>query len=665
MGPAPRLPVSVETNNCRTILKNVSHIVARCQEPLESEGQFTDIVFPRERSATPPWMVEHMRSAQGGRQMCNQCTPPPIWQTENVIQKKPMLAGPEVSYGIPFRWSGSRMLAGDLWRTLSSLDLITQVNHSAWTLDEFIKRFTASSDSSEGLFKQPGTAPPPPSLLEEVIASKSRDGGENELWNGSAAGWVGCNKYNGTCYGVVSKNDWYGPTRGEVCLAAYTETVRAGSVNSSVFGIDICNLNARLNSLCLALKEAQKKVFEANCIYTGSCSIQSFVYTPGMYSSTNEDFVRGTVTNFYELYNMKPALSLAKTSKLSSFTTFENENLVCPMDTEQLAMRFRNEALTNMCASVQLERVQDALRIARTVVHLIVNVQFAIINMVLALLRLLIPSSLGVQPDEVVKEIQYWFTELVILLSESLKEIGNLFFRMLFDSGGFGTVMKQLMQAVCYLLNLILIVWNYTGCVVFKGFVLPLMEALVNILAAIIQLFSSDSGIITLLNSLIRYGRDVTCDTSIQCQFLHSDVLDLPDGALPVASRCWTDYTPGVDDSDSFACSRSDTCRVSTLLYGTDSKYGSLTDDGRQIVCDACPKQEGGLTNQFGCDTYTRQCTCNRLKRDRTSCTSNGECSITGGSSGDTSSSSPMCALVNDFSTGRSYGVSECLVSFK
>jgi hypothetical protein len=50
------------------------------------------------------------------------------------------------------------------------------------------------------------------------------------------------------------------------------------------------------------LKAAQGKVFEANCIFAGVCAPQVFVYSPGMYSSSNKDFVRGTVSSFYEMF---------------------------------------------------------------------------------------------------------------------------------------------------------------------------------------------------------------------------------------------------------------------------------------------------------------------------------------------------------------------------
>ena len=103
------------------------------------------------------------------------------------------------------------------------------------------------------------------------------------------------------------------------------------------------------------------------------------------------------------------------------------------------------------------------------------------------------------------------------------------------------------------------------------------------------------------------------CNNTFQCGYPTSTQEDPEFGALPVASRCWADYSPEVDTSDSFACTPSDTCRVSDMDFGTTlNEFGSLVEDGNQVVCDACPMQPGGLVNQFGCDTFTKQCTCNR-----------------------------------------------------
>ena len=61
----------------------------------------------------------------------------------------------------------------------------------------------------------------------------------------------------------------------------------------------------------------------------------------------------------------------------------------------------------------------------------------------------------------------------------------------------------------------------------------------------------------------------------------------------------------------------------------------------------------GGLVNSFGCDIYTKQCTCNRPKLERSYCTSNAECWLEG-------DAAASCELVGDFTTGSSYGTMPC-----
>jgi hypothetical protein len=101
-----------------------------------------------------------------------------------------------------------------------------------------------------------------------------------------------------------------------------------------------------------------------------------------------------------------------------------------------------------------------------------------------------------------------------------------------------------------------------------------------------------------------------------------------------------------VDDTSSYACSASDTCSSSTLDYGQ-------TDNERQNICGACPRTAGGEVNQYGCDTYSKQCTCSRPNTVADRCTTNSECEIQG-------SDPTHCALVNDFTTGASYGTLQC-----
>ena len=634
--PARLDPIITDTQKCRTVEKNHTHIIARCDFGGATGEQ--NVTMQREMSQAPTWMMQYMKSR---RQKCDTCkTDPHTWRVE--LGTNSMPAGPEVSYGIPFRWSASRLLAADVRKVLcgnnhnNTAECAALLNIPEWSLDNFINNFV---DSPEKLFD--AQVSPTQSTLDILTNKLSNKPDEDALWDGAGAGWVACSKYNGTCYGTVSKNNWYSEDRGTHCVNAFTEQVRNGNINSTTFGIDICNLNSKLNNLCLTLKTAQTLVFEGNCIFAGACSPQSFIYTPSVYSIINEDFVRGTVTNFYENYN--------QLREDGSFTVLDNNQLICRNTDEEVDLINRNEAFTSKCSSVQLERLQDGIRIARKVAHLIVESSFIVINMVFSLMRLLVPDGSFI--DEVIKEIEFWFTRLIVLVFETLKEVGNMIFRLLFDTGGFGTVIKNIIEVMCWMVNLALEAFNMIVCPIMANVVSPILGFFLDIIGFVVYTFVPHAtGVLTKIIELNGNISRMECNYSVNCNLTLHSRPDLPDGANPVATRCWADYIPGLDETDAFSCSAADTCKKSTLLTGQTT---GGEDDGRQIVCDACPRQGGLVTNQFGCDTLTKQCTCNRPKRDRTTCTSNDQCYLTG-------DNPSICKLVNDFSTGASYGSMEC-----
>lgn len=110
MGRAVHVPPPVSTATtqiCRKIHTNFTHVVVRCAG---AQNTYTDYELPKEKSAAPDWMVERLRTEK--RQKCDVCSAVPVWRTEDGMQDLPH--GPEVSYGIPFRWSASRLLAAEL-----------------------------------------------------------------------------------------------------------------------------------------------------------------------------------------------------------------------------------------------------------------------------------------------------------------------------------------------------------------------------------------------------------------------------------------------------------------------------------------------------------------------------------------------------------------------
>lgn len=141
---------------------------------------------------------------------------------------------------------------------------------------------------------------------------------------------------------------------------------------------------------------------------------------------------------------------------------------------------------------------------------------------------------------------------------------------------------------------------------------------LASFIGRIVYFFKLDETIINEIYKIVNYLSRIQCNESIPCDFPSSETFDTEFGALPVASRCWADYSPNIDETDAFSCSASDTCRVSKMDFGNSlDSMGFLVEDGNQIVCDSCPLQPGNLVNQYGCDVYTKQCTCNRCEIPR------------------------------------------------
>jgi hypothetical protein len=211
------------------------------------------------------------------------------------------------------------------------------------------------------------------------------------------------------------------------------------------------------------LKAAQGKVFEANCIFAGVCAPQVFVYSPGMYSSSNQDFVRGTVSSFYEMFKQ---VSIREEDEFRAFA-FSNQTLdndmVCPMDNMEWELKVRNQAMKKGCASVQIDGLKKSLSMLRIIVDTIVNAFYMTMQIIVCLFRLLLPLNGDVEVGQILAEIEFWFNQLILLIVQSIKELANMLFNLIFSSGPLSSVMKTILQWVCKIVQLILWVWNETG----------------------------------------------------------------------------------------------------------------------------------------------------------------------------------------------------------
>lgn len=592
--PAKSVP-KLQRANCHTTYKNVTHVVAYCSSP---NGIITEreIVMSRERSKAPQWILDNLNTL---RRRCDTCSAPPTYVVSNLEDSGEIFTSvaPETSYGIPFRWSASRMLAADLKSLLCGSHHNTTaaceslVNTPEWEIQKFINHFF---DDAEKL-----TDPPIyPSLLSPTNAATLQSWNrpdETTLWNGADTGWVACNVWNNTCYKGIAKSDWYGPYRTQVCMDTFQQAVDDGLVNQSTIPLDICNLNDQLDSLCRRVQSAKFAVAEANCIVTGECLPRSFFYSPGMYSTSNQGFVREAVAQFYDRY--------------AADATFIDggvvSNRVCKVDPEEEALRIRNNKLQKNCASVLLQTNVDNLEGLRSIVDSIVKIIIYTIQVFVTLLKMIWTAA--EKMASVLAELEYWFIRLWGEIVEIVRELGNMMFRLIFDDG---SLLKELIKLMCRWVNDIINAFSEISCFFMNTFVIGPVRGYRALLDGVSKVIFGCCGIsnhIRDVENTIRYLEERQCRIeNINCDITKPSS-DIPSGTLPIATSCWADYIPEVDDSNSLACTPSDTC-----------KLDSLSND--ETVCSMCPLASSSFINTYGCDTLTKRCTCSRPKTTRTAC---------------------------------------------
>ena len=115
------------------------------------------------------------------------------------------------------------------------------------------------------------------------------------------------------------------------------------------------------------------------------------------------------------------------------------------------------------CASVQMDSLKKSLFMLRTIVDTIVQSLYIIMQIIVCLFRFALPLNGEVEMGQIMSELEFWFNELVIKIVESVKQLANLLFNMIFSTGPLGSVMKTILQWVCKILQTIIWIWNETG----------------------------------------------------------------------------------------------------------------------------------------------------------------------------------------------------------
>jgi hypothetical protein len=183
-----------------------------------------------------------------------------------------------------------------------------------------------------------------------------------------------------------------------------------------------------------------------------------------MYSSSNKDFVRGTVTSFYEMFKQLSVRggSNNEDEELQDFRAFAfgnntlDEEKVCPMDDLEWQLKVRNQAMKRGCASEQMDGLKQSLFAVRVVVDTVVRTMFLILEIIVCLFRLLIPGNGESEYAQIMAELDFLFNELINTIIEAAKQLANMLFNLIFSSGDLGAAMKEIVMALCKMVQFML-----------------------------------------------------------------------------------------------------------------------------------------------------------------------------------------------------------------
>lgn len=164
------------------------------------------------------------------------------------------------------------------------------MNVSEWTLTNFLQNYFQSPERLV-TNHDPDVRKESKTLLEVLDdrdanpPSKMQEEFEKKMWESTP--WVACSKKGG-CTGTMTKQEWLND-RGGMCGRKIVEHLSANPDDLAV-GLDLCNVNSQMDSLCKLILESVLKVKEINCISTGGdvCLPKTYFYTPSTFSTSNQ-----------------------------------------------------------------------------------------------------------------------------------------------------------------------------------------------------------------------------------------------------------------------------------------------------------------------------------------------------------------------------------------
>jgi hypothetical protein len=608
----------VSGSGCWKIADTPTENIMRCRNV--NNGQ-QNISWPKKNIKIPYLMVnQSMRR----RQKCSQCSPPPAFVYANVQgTAKPMPAA-EVGYGRPFKWETARMLAGDLRFFLcGNATECAHLQADVWTLNHFLQKYFKSpadlvnkpSNNNNSTKYMPNV-----SSFQDIVKEHDKrnqaevdgyvDWYEKYLWEQEA--WVICTQNGSNCSGTMSKSQWMDDRVGQ--CSNNVASFLSANPESLAINIDLCNINGQMDSVCKDILDSVLRITNINCILSGkdTCLEKGFFYTPSVFSSSNQEFVRSTVTSFYQRFDTD----------------------VCTADSRTQELIAQNSRLATKCTAVLLEPLKKGLEGARDVVDVVMNIVFDMLMITTDLMQLVV--AVGDTMQQLVQDLMYWFQQLITDMAKTLEQIGNVLYKALLENSPLGSSFRKAVQDMCSVVEWIAnYIWSYFLCYITKVFVpiaadfLVVLLGVIDVIMAVLNLIANafgqsipNSDIILKVTGVVKEVRDfvqqnLECGKTYKFNCYPESTFSPRTASLPVATRCWAGFQPDAGDASILSCTRADTC-YQEGLSGTGASV--------PVVCDACPRTVAEDFLPFACSPLTKRCTCGVQKYERTRCTTHEQC---------------------------------------
>jgi hypothetical protein len=438
----PQASAKVSTTRCVKQSETEDSMNVTCEDG-------SSITLAKEKSTPLDAMVEAVKTT---RTKCSQCSPPPTF-----VNSKGVNIQPESSFGIPFRFSASRMAAADLRRLVcdgmgGEQNCSKVLRPAAWTANNFMQTLlTSPSDLFSGEPETSNTAP-------MQVASTWPD-----------SDWVFCNTTEalkaGNCMGRIPEASWR-KDRFQTCYKSIRDATRdSPEVMSSV---DVCLIDSNLQDLCTAIDRAQVLVREANCLASGSpkCALKPFLYQPSAWDVSNREFVHSSVTHFYK--------------RISPSTCPDHSSVI----------KENNQAMKSRCAATPVAAMYVALQACREIVDTLADVFFYAMNIVINGLRLVADMS-GNRASIIAQTIYFW-EQITHKLRNLLIVLSDMMFEMLFNMGTLGTRIYNFLKTSCGFFNTAYRYWLEVWC----GIAIDLLPTALGAVRSTVELCETGFGVL-------------------------------------------------------------------------------------------------------------------------------------------------------------------------